>query len=120
VQIASAARSSVVAAAIASCAIALASCRGAHDAAAPGQEQSTYAGEGNRLAYCCLHEERRPSSPARGYPRCESRVAACSSDDREFKSPGAVPFDAHWTNEIRRARRAEWCCYSWKVPKEHE
>jgi hypothetical protein len=110
----------VWATAITSCAIVLVSCRGARDAAAPGEEQSTYAGEGNRLAYCCVHEEKHPSSPAGRYPHCESRVAACKSDDRDFKSPGAVAFDGTWTGEIRRARRSAWCCYSWKVPEEHE
>jgi hypothetical protein len=106
---------------IASCAIVLASCRGARDAAAPGEAESTYAGAGNRLAYCCTRESPRPASPAAGaYAHCESQVAACTSDDGDFKSPGAVPFDPTWTGEIRYARRANWCCYSWKVPKDHE
>jgi hypothetical protein len=99
------------------CAAGVASCRGARDAAAPGEAQSTYAGAGNRLAYCCVRETEHPSAPAQGaYAHCESKVAVCKSDDGEFKSTGAVPIDSKWTDEIRRARRASWCCYSWKVP----
>ena len=103
------------------CAAAIASCRGSRDAAAPGEGQSTYAGAGNRLAYCCVHESAHPASPAPGaYAHCEAKIAACKSDDGEFKSKGSVAIDTAWSDEIRRARRASWCCYSWKVPKEHE
>lgn len=102
------------------CVVVLGSCRGPRDAATSGEPQSTYAGSGNRLAYCCGHEMGRPSSPAAApYAHCEQRIAACKSDDGELKSTGAVPFDATWTEEIRRARRApSWCCYSWTVPKD--
>jgi hypothetical protein len=118
VRISFAARTSRCTLSVALVAMALASCRGARDAAAPGEGQSTYAGQGNRLAYCCIHEERRPSSPAAGaYAHCESAVRACTSDDGEFKSPGSVRLDTTWSDEIRRARRASWCCYSWKVPQ---
>jgi hypothetical protein len=121
VRISLAARGAWLALELASCAIVLASCRGAHDAAAPGEAQSTYAGSGNQLAYCCAREKEHPSSPGSGaYGHCEAQVASCTSDDGEFKSAGPVPLDPTWTDEIRRARRASWCCYSWKVPKDHE
>jgi hypothetical protein len=103
------------------CAAASASCRGARDAAAPGEGESTYAGQGKQLAYCCVQEAPHPSSPAAGaYAHCETKLAACKSDDGEFKSRGAVPLDRKWTSEIRKARRSSWCCYSWKVPKDHD
>jgi hypothetical protein len=118
VRISLAARGWWLALGLASCAIVLASCHSARDAAAPGEEQSTYAGAGNQLAYCCVHEKAHPSSPGTGaYGHCEAQVAACTSDDGEFKSTGTVRLDPTWTDEIRRARRASWCCYSWKVPK---
>jgi hypothetical protein len=100
---------------------AVVSCRGARDAAAPGEGQSTYAGAGNRLAYCCAHETPHPSSPAAGaYAHCESKVAACKSDDGEFQSRGVVRIDTRWSDEIRRARGGSWCCYSWRVPNDHD
>jgi hypothetical protein len=118
-----AARSTKSALCIAVLATALASCRGSRDAAAPGEGESTVAGPGKRLEYCCVHEEARPSSPAaRAYPTCESRVFTCTSDDGEYKSTRPLPFDARWTDEIRRVRRAGWCCYSWRValPQEQD
>lgn len=121
VRISYAARRLGCALSVALCGAPVASCRGARDAAAPGEGQSTYAGAGNRLAYCCVHETPRPSSPAAGvYAHCESKVLACKSDDGERKSTGPVPIDVRWTDEIRRARRASWCCYSWKVPKDRD
>jgi hypothetical protein len=120
VRISLAARKSKSAVWIAAFVAAIAACRGARDAAAPGEGESTYAGQGKRLEYCCVHETARPSSPAKAYPYCESRVFACTADDREYKSTRAVPFDARWTDEIRRARRAGWCCYSWRVRQEQD
>jgi hypothetical protein len=106
---------------IAVCGTALVACRGARDAAAPGEPESTVAGPGKRLEYCCVHESPRPSAPAaRAYPNCESRVFTCTSDDGEFKSKRPLPFDPRWTDEIRRARRSGWCCYSWRVAQEQD
>ena len=80
---------------------------GAKEAAPSGEPQSTYAGSGKRLAYCCRREAKK---------QCAQEVASCSSDDGEYKSEKAVPYDEKWTKEIRHARRAEtWCCYSWTI-----